>query len=76
MLMQVKMSTAETHVGRYLAHGKTQEFRKSKTAAEYTTKGELVEFIVASMHRRPGVDIEANVKLPPFDELEAPKSEH
>lgn len=35
-----------------------------KTAADSATKGKLVEFIVASMHKVPGVDVQLNVKLP------------
>lgn len=44
---------------------KSTKNSKSKTMSDSTTKGKLVEFIVASLHQAQEVEIERNVKIPP-----------
>lgn len=44
---------------------KSSKQHKAKTVSEATTKGKLVEFIVASLHKVQGVQVEQNVKIPP-----------
>src|SRR6185436_2122345 len=39
--------------------------QKVATTSDASTKGKLVEFIVASMHNSPGVKVETNVRLTP-----------
>jgi hypothetical protein len=44
---------------------KSSKNAKAKTVSEATTKGKLVELIVANLHKVEGVRVEQNVKIPP-----------